>query len=175
MTWECKSCGEHHPEDGWYWRKSGKHAGVRLTPCKECSRERARVHHREKDSPERRKRRSQAMQRWRTNNPDGEKDVRLRCTFNITLDQYNAQLVKQGDACAICGTLDPRGKGGFHVDHDRRCCPGKRSCGLCVRGLLCTRCNVGIAMFNDNVAAIAAAIDYLDGGGTWPSVIAQAA
>lgn len=29
----------------------------------------------------------------------------------------------------------------FAIDHDHRCCPGERSCGQCVRGIVCRACN----------------------------------
>lgn len=45
--------------------------------------------------------------------------------------------------CAICQRcfsvdLPP------NIDHDHGCCPGPKSCGDCVRGLLCGRCNRAI-------------------------------
>jgi hypothetical protein len=45
----------------------------------------------------------------------------------------------QDRACAGCHTPMPDEK--LEVDHDHACCPGKRSCGRCVRGLLCHPCN----------------------------------
>lgn len=48
-------------------------------------------------------------------------------------------LQEQGGVCAICKQPPRRNK--LHVDHDHSCCPGKRSCGRCIRGLLCASCN----------------------------------
>jgi hypothetical protein len=45
----------------------------------------------------------------------------------------------QDRACAGCHTPMPDAK--LEVDHDHACCPGSRSCGRCVRGLLCRTCN----------------------------------
>lgn len=32
-------------------------------------------------------------------------------------------------------------KGRLVTDHDHECCPGARSCGVCVRGIVCYDCN----------------------------------
>jgi hypothetical protein len=50
----------------------------------------------------------------------------------------NALLDKQHGKCALCSA---ELNGSFHVDHDHGCCPGVRSCGACVRGILCQSCN----------------------------------
>ena len=53
-------------------------------------------------------------------------------------------LEEQDYACAMCPTLFEDGDPVF-IDHDHNCCPDeKRSCGRCVRGLLCLRCNVAV-------------------------------
>jgi hypothetical protein len=57
------------------------------------------------------------------------------------MDDYSRMLHGQDGVCGVCGTDDPSPWLNFDVDHDHGCCAGSRSCGLCVRGLLCRRCN----------------------------------
>jgi hypothetical protein len=70
--------------------------------------------------------------------------------YGLTLEQYRALEKKQRGLCALCGKPPLVGKRAcgkekqaprLCVDHDHACCPGKRSCGKCVRGLLCHWCN----------------------------------
>jgi hypothetical protein len=83
--------------------------------------------------------------------------------YQLTPEAFEALLIQQGGACALCKSKDPGGKGTWHVDHDHRCCPypGK-SCGKCVRGLLCHGCNLGLGNFEDDINRLKAAIAYLE-------------
>lgn len=63
----------------------------------------------------------------------------LRYSYGLTPEQYDAMVIAQGGVCAACGE-DPTPRG-LVVDHDHACCPGDRSCGRCVRQLLCHHCN----------------------------------
>lgn len=108
-----------------------------------------------------------------TNNarPDGltaycrrcERDKALIHYYGITIDEYDAMLARQGGSCAICRGQTKDGRS-FFVDHDHACCPGQRTCGGCVRGLLCGDCNLGIGYFNDDTTRIQRAITYLQRG-----------
>lgn len=81
--------------------------------------------------------------------------------YGMTIEEHEQMLTEQGGGCAICGTPDP-GHQDWATDHDHACCPGKKSCGKCVRGLLCSRCNVGLGMFEDDVERLMSAITYLE-------------
>lgn len=83
--------------------------------------------------------------------------------YGITADEYFRLLEKQDGVCAIC-----KGKESgsirtdhFHIDHDHSCCEGQRSCGKCVRGLLCRWCNHLLGTARDNPEFLEAAITYL--------------
>lgn len=82
--------------------------------------------------------------------------------YGLTFASYTALLAKQDGRCAICGTdkADNRGSR-FHVDHNHRCCPGKKSCGKCIRGLLCEDCNLGLGKMKDDPRNLQNAAAYL--------------
>lgn len=72
----------------------------------------------------------------------------LKREYNLTVEQWQAMFDAQGGRCGICKTAEGSGGGKrLAVDHDHRCCPGKRSCGECVRGLLCASCNQKIGFY----------------------------
>lgn len=88
---------------------------------------------------------------------------RLR-NYGITQEQFDAMFEAQGKRCKICGRTTPggTGAGGWHVDHDHACCSArKRSCGKCLRGILCSNCNVGIGNLQDDPEIILAALQYV--------------
>lgn len=99
---------------------------------------------------------------------DCRKDAKVAEFYGISGAAYRALLEQQGGVCRICrkpetathqsGTLRRLG-----VDHDHKCCPGKKSCGKCVRGLLCARCNSAIGLFDEDRAILLAAAEYVSG------------
>jgi hypothetical protein len=82
--------------------------------------------------------------------------------MGVTLEQYERMLTEQDGRCAICGRVEAYSDGRrWCVDHDHSCCPGDRSCGKCVRGLLCHRCNFAIGLLNDDPEVAYAVAKYL--------------
>lgn len=64
--------------------------------------------------------------------------------YKLTPTSYRALLVTQRGVCGICrrGTWRLEHPAPLAVDHDHVCCRDrKRTCGKCVRGLLCPSCN----------------------------------
>lgn len=85
--------------------------------------------------------------------------------YGLSIEQYNAMLAAQGNVCAIC-RRDFKGNKDCHVDHDHLCCPeDARSCGHCVRGLICSGCNNGLGLFRDDPNLLLSAIKYLRANG----------
>ena len=86
----------------------------------------------------------------------------LKRRFGPDFD-YDLILFEQGGVCASCGADNP-GKGFtyFLVDHDHACCPGKnKTCGNCIRGLVCNNCNTGFGCFKDDPKKMVKASKYI--------------
>ena len=78
----------------------------------------------------------------------------LAC-YGITLEDFNEMLKEQKYRCKICNIEEKHAsKARFHVDHCHD--TGK------VRGLLCSKCNQGLGMFNDNIEFLKEAAKYLE-------------
>ena len=103
------------------------------------------------------------MSRARKRTPEQVFSYHPWTNYRIRPERYWELLEQQGGRCAIkaCGATEPGGMGKWHVDHDHSCCAGKKSCGKCVRGLLCSRCNPMLGMARDNMAILLSAADYL--------------
>ena len=138
-----------------------KRASDGLTPeCKACKRAWY-------DSN--RDRANEISRAWLRANPERVRErERLRNLrkYGLTPEQYNAMLVAQGGRCAICPATEPGGGGNgascWHVDHNHACCPGRKSCGTCVRGLLCSKCNMVLGLMKDDPDRLRRASDYLE-------------
>lgn len=90
------------------------------------------------------------------------REAALSRKFNVTPSQYEMMLAAQGGGCAICGKTPEENGKRLAVDHDHACCPSiSESCGLCVRALLCSRCNSVLGYFNDDVDLVGNALAYL--------------
>jgi hypothetical protein len=64
--------------------------------------------------------------------------------YGLTLEDFDRLLKAQQYACGMCHLPFKEGQR-IHVDHDHACCKDKcRSCGKCVRGLLCHVCNIAL-------------------------------
>lgn len=146
----CFVCGKIGGEDSFY----------RATPrsfdsyCKDCRKKQAK----------------KSKQDRVESDPQGYKAMwrRIRLAkYGLTEEDYDSMLSAQGRVCASCGEPETyRFKGSvvpLAVDHDHDCCSAQnRSCGQCVRGLLCRRCNMAIGMAKNSPAMLRQMAMYLD-------------
>lgn len=84
---------------------------------------------------------------------------RLKLVYKMSVETYTQLIEDHGGLCAICRQPETRTKNGrikqIAIDHNH--VTGE------VRGVLCHKCNTGIACFKDDPVRIEAAIRYLVG------------
>lgn len=156
---QCARCGEVKPVDS--FGDDVRKFNGKKSYCRDCGR--ASTNEWRERYPEKyealKKLPKTAVQKLR------RKDIDLQKTYRITLLDYEEMLASQGNCCAVCGGQPSgRGKAGARlaVDHAHSCCPGKESCGKCIRGLLCANCNTLIGLGGELPDRLRAAADYLE-------------
>lgn len=86
------------------------------------------------------------------------------CALCWALRNHNTTIAQvlsiQGSSVPECAVCFQQHRRLLNVDHDHRCCPGERSCGQCVRGLLCRTHNrvEGLLVTSENAARM---LDYM--------------
>lgn len=156
MMKRCTRCGLTKLVEEFHKNKARKD-GLQ-TYCKPCM---AAIPGRQPKDPDYKK-------KWHNaKDPDYHWARNLWSQFKLTAERYWEMFEAQGGLCANCGkperVLRNNGEIGVKlcVDHDRRCCPAKRSCGKCIRGLLCHCCNAGLGLLGDTVEDLERAVSYL--------------
>lgn len=147
MSKICSLCKQDKPLNEFHKKASGKH-GVR-SQCKECRKaplkewqidgKRTCVSCHERKLIE-------SFTLSHTGSPRKYcKECRQRFTvYGLTKADLDKLLTEQDYKCLICEAFLEK----FAVDHDHSCCPSRhKSCGKCVRGLLCTQCNTRLGWF----------------------------
>lgn len=96
------------------------------------------------------------------------RDYHLRRDFNIDTAAYEKMYEAQGGVCFICKRPETRKSQNGNVyllvvDHDHTCCnSNKKTCGKCIRKLLCHACNVVLGMAEDSPDRLRQAAFYLE-------------
>lgn len=145
----CTGCGETKPLDDFPNSANGGAHDGKMPKCKPCQ---SAIQ-------------SAYRKQYQIDHPDiyAARKLKQRVrNMGLTVEQFHEMEESQHGLCAICGkpNLIADHKR-LTIDHDHDCCPGKYSCGKCVRGLLCGSCNHGLGAFKDDVAIMQKAVEYL--------------
>lgn len=160
---QCKKCGEMLPLESFY-KSPGSRDGLR-GDCKKCNLAEKQARYKANPQPfidrarawqRDNKDRKAATQRAYRARPDikrRDRDLYLKRTYGIGIEDYEARLEEQGGGCAICGR-PPRDDIALHIDHERT--------SGAVRALLCFTCNNLLGDVGDDSHLLRAAADYID-------------
>jgi hypothetical protein len=98
---------------------------------------------------------------YRTQCKECDKEAKRLQYYGIIASAYKELWDSQNGCCAICEIPENESGKALAIDHDHECCSGRKSCGKCVRGLLCTKCNVLLGMSSDSPEILQRATAYL--------------
>jgi hypothetical protein len=93
---------------------------------------------------------------WTRKNPRKLKEYNLRWRYGLTLEEFDAIIASQNDACAVCFrpfNHDPQ-KRDIVVDHNHD--TGQ------MRGIVCAKCNAILGRVDRDVEILKRAVAYLE-------------
>lgn len=153
----CSDCKRYKPLGEFNSSPDG--TGGVASRCAECSSALKKKKYAENPEPYKEKQKQLRKERPRT-----FKSYELKKKFKMTIEEHEAMFEAQGKVCAGCGG-DDSGETNrhWHTDHDPACCPtGTRTCGKCVRGILCRWCNLALGIAKNDASRLRGLANYLE-------------
>lgn len=118
------------------------------------------------------------VRRWREANPGRRSDSkdeylairranRKQSIYSVPYELFEEMKADQGGLCAICRSPETKANrrhgevNDLSIDHDHSCCPSKKSCGLCIRNLLCAGCNRKVGLL-ESIGDLMPFLNYIE-------------
>lgn len=157
LTWACKTCLRERGRQWWDKNKDKvkKRKANDYAENPQKFRELSRISARKWIAKNREYVSSKSKAYYKANTEHLAKTSRARKylkKYGITQDQKDLMAREQG-GCAICGSSF-KNKRDEHLDHNHST--------ITIRKILCSKCNCGIGMFNENIGIMTMAIKYLE-------------
>jgi len=146
MIKTCNKCGEQ--KEIIFFVKGKKYKDGYRNVCKRCHTDYMIIYYKENDN-----------QRKIKNKINSGKDYNWK-RHKITKEAYEEMLQKYNNKCYACKINDA-----INIDHNHNCCPSARSCGKCIRGILCHNCNTALGLTKDSKEILNKLIKYLEDNG----------
>lgn len=139
----CVKCGEEKTLE--YFCKGKNYKDGRRGTCKKCHTEYQKKYYQNNDDKRiaKNKMNTKYVPPWKRH--------------HLTQKEYETLFNKFGGKCHIC-----REKEGYAIDHDHSCCNKNRSCGKCVRGILCRGCNTALGNLKEDPDTIINLMKYIN-------------
>lgn len=92
-------------------------------------------------------------------------DIFMWYKYRVSIEKFGDMITEQCGRCAICNSQFIFGNEPV-IDHDHSCCGNIKTCGGCIRSIICLTCNIMLGGARDDKKILLAGIEYLEKHGT---------
>lgn len=83
---------------------------------------------------------------------------------NLSYKRFMKIISRQDWSCAVCKTKLYENINELCIDHNHLCCDKAESCGKCIRGILCRKCNMAEGLLKSDISIIENLLVYVRNG-----------